>query len=700
MIWGGKLESFLLKKLAAFGVFFRKIFAAKSCAFFGTLAIVALSILIRSARDIGHDSGAYLDMAAKLLVGGKYYQDFFESNFPLSLCITVIPVFFAKIFATSPIVASEIFVNLVGISAIYFSAKILERSNISKDRTTFNLIVLSFAVGFFLRTFTLQFNEFATKSTYLLAFAIPYISYQFLNQTKKSDQILIGTLAALLFCLKPHYGMLAIVFELAKLLEKKSLKPAFCLRNYTTISLLIFYLLILFKCFPDFIAALPALSESYYNTYSSSIAARFFFMLHEDLFPVFLLIFLSFFLVRQNHFLRPLFLASLASGFLIILEMIAGYDQRFAFYSLSLPLLVLLGVLLLKNNHINWRRDGVILLIILIGSQFDPTIFAKVVFNSGAFWWVMALILSAKWREILSKEKTKTPAVMLSLSKHDSGHGLESCFDRLSMTAEFLLPHNLFSWLYFIGLTILTISLTARKEYNDWPWLFATIILILLIIFYQKLHEKTYGKKEFSAFSSAVITIIFAYLLSLHLVGIFNLNSSRAYSYKSPNDLNNQIIAQIKSATHETDEITIISSRIAATYPVSNYTKKSNHLPSLHLGPLYEKISGSNKTSESDSYLFSKLKEQIGRGENKLIFVEKNQISFDRCAINFLEYYLRDHEFKKVFLQNYVFLNQIITLQKAEKEVKFFDDKKTLELPQSADFIDAEVEVYIRKNDQ
>ncbi len=675
LIWGSKLENFLLKKLTALGIFFSKIFAAKSCAFFGTLAIVAVSILIRSTRDIGHDSGAYLDMAAKLLAGGKYYQDFFESNFPLALCITVIPVFFAKIFAISPIIASEIFVNLVGISAIYFSAKILERSNISKDRTTFNLIILSFAVGFFLRTFTLQFNEFATKSTYLLAFAIPYISYQFLNQTKKSDQILIGILAALLFCLKPHYGILVIVFELTKLLEKKSIKPAFCLRNYTTISLLLFYLLILFKCFPDFIAALPALSDSYYRTYSSTLTVRFFFMLREDLFPVFLLIFLSFFLVKQNQFLRPLFLASLASGFLIILEMIAGYDQRFAFYSLSLPLLLLLGVLLLKNNYINWRRDGVILLIILIGSQFDATIFAKVVFNSGAFWWVMVLILSAKWREIL-----KTPKVPISL--------------------QFLLPHNLFSWLYFIGLTILTISLTAQKEYNDWPWLFATIILILLIIFYQKLHEKTYGKKEFSAFSSAVITIIFAYLVSLHLVGIFNLNSSRAYIYKSPNNLNNQIVRQIKSATRENDEIVIISNRIAATYPVSNYTKKSNHLPSLHLSPLYEKISGSNKMSESDNYLFSRLKQQIERKENKLIFVQKNQISFDRCAINFLEYYLRDPEFKKVFLENYVFLNQIITLQKAEKEVKFFDDNKTLELPQSTDFIDAEVEVYIKKNDQ
>jgi hypothetical protein len=253
---------------------------------------------------------------------------------------------------------------------------------------------------------------------------------------------------------------------------------------------------------------------------------------------------------------------------------------------------------------------------------------------------------------------------------------------------------------YFIGLTILTISLTARKEYNDWPWLFATIILILLIIFYQKLHEKTYSKKEFSAFSSAVITIIFAYLLSLHLVGIFNLNSSRAYSYKSPNNLNNQIVEQIKSATRENDEIAIISNRIAATYPVSNYIKKSNPLPSLHLSPLYEKISGSNKMSESDNYLLSRLKQQIERRENKLIFVQKSQISFDRCAINFLEYYLRDPEFKKVFLENYVFLNQLITLQKAEKEVKFFDDKKALELPQSTDLIDAEVEVYIKKNDQ
>ena len=154
LILGKKIENFLLKKLASLGVFLNKIFAAKSCALFGFLAIFALSIFLRSTRNIGHDSGAYLEIAAKILAGGKYYQDFFTNTFPLAFCFTLIPVFLAKIFAISPIVAAEIFVNLVGILTIYFSAKILARSDVSKDRASFNLIILSFAAAFFLRFFT------------------------------------------------------------------------------------------------------------------------------------------------------------------------------------------------------------------------------------------------------------------------------------------------------------------------------------------------------------------------------------------------------------------------------------------------------------------------------------------------------------------------------------------------------------------
>lgn len=216
LILGKKLEWFLLKKLAVFGQFLSHIFTAKHSTFFGCLTIVAISIIAQSTRDIGHDSSVYLDVIQKMLNGGKYYYDFFENNLPLSFLFTAIPYSLAKFFHGNSIIFLEIFINLVGITSIYSSVKILKRSETYNSQPIFNLIIFGFATGFFLRVFTLQYNEFATKSTYFIAFAIPYISYHCLESSalKNRDQIISGTLAALLFCLKPNYGILVIAFEI------------------------------------------------------------------------------------------------------------------------------------------------------------------------------------------------------------------------------------------------------------------------------------------------------------------------------------------------------------------------------------------------------------------------------------------------------------------------------------------------------
>jgi hypothetical protein len=650
LILGKKLEIFLLKKLSNFGIFLNKIFAAKSCALFGFLAIFVLSIFLRSRRDIGHESAIYIEVATKILSGQQNYQQFFTNNFPLAFYFTVIAVFLAKIFAISPIIAAEIFVNLIGVLTIYSSAKILKRSSVSKDQTIFNLIILSFAGGFFLRFFTLQFNEFATKSTYFLAFALPYISYHFLksSELKKSDQILIGTLAALLACLDWHYAILVIAFEATKICQKKS---AFCIRNFTTISLLIFYVVLAFKTFPSLI-----LTQQFYPE------KNLFLLLRQDIFAVFLLIFLSFSVVKKNSFLQPLFLTSLALGLMIISQMSAKFDQRFAFYSLSLPLIILLVFELHKSRYINWRRDFVVLTLILTVPQFDRQIFDKLILNLGAFWWLMVLILSKKWRQNFNK------------SYPFQG----------SAATQFFLPHNTFSWLCFLGLAALSISLSSNKNFNNLSWVFSTVILILVINFYQNLHHKNCDKKEFSTLTASTIFLIISYLISLQISAI-TVSSSQ---------LNQDMMRVIKNIGD--GEVTIISNEISTTYPLINYAKKTNNLPSPQLDLLYQ----FDKKNEAKTYLFSKLKQQIERHENKLIFIKKVSNDKDLCSIEFLEYYFRDPNFKKTFLQNYVFLNRIISLKKTEKEVQFFDEEKTLEMPQSTEFIDQEFEIYVRKNDR
>ena len=665
LILGKKLEDFLLDKIFKIGGFLKKVIATKSCAFFGSFVIIALSILIRSTRDIGHDSAACLEITQKFLNGGKYYFDFFENNLPLVFYFLSLAQIPAKFFAINPIIALEIFTNLVGILALYFTAKILKRSPAIKDQTTFNIIILAFAWGFFLRVFTLPFNEFGTKSTFYLALAMPYISFWLLERPKKSDQIIAGIIAALIFCLKPHYGILVIVFELVRLFEKKSIKPIFRLQNYVTFALLVFYLVFLFLHFPDYIAAIPSFSKIYFNGHF-----YIFFAIKEDVLPFVFLMVLCFSFIKKTVLLKTFFIASLASIMVVISELVGGIDQRFAFYSLSLPFFILLFVEIVKNNYINWRRDFLALLLIFLIPQFDKTIFTAIIFNLGAFWWIFAMILSVKWRDILKNENLQTGGFF----------------------GRYFLQRNFISWLCFSALTIFTIVLLFNKKTADLSWFLSTIILILLVRFYQNLYQKFFATKKFSQFSACIIFIVFSYFLSLHVFAIFDQSHATNYA-------NDEMIKTVKNNTKNDDEIEVIANTILGTYPMINYAGKQNKLPSLQLFFLYEKINNKSKINNVENYLFLRIKEQMLNPKNQLLFIENKVTHIDNlCAIGFLEYYFYDPEFKKIFLQNYTFLNRIIQYKNLDKKIELYADEKNLNISKSSRIIDREIEVYVRKN--
>lgn len=670
LILGSKFEDFLLKKISILASFFARVFSSQSTALIGSTIIFFISVFIRSTRDIGQDSGLYLEVTQKLLNGGKYYIDFFENNLPLSYFFTAIPIFLARIFGVSQIIALEIFVNLIGIFTIYFSAKILLRSEISKDRAVFNLFVLTIAAGFFLRIFTLQFNDFGTKSTYFLAFAFPYLAYQFLSETqlKKTDQIFLGVLAALLICLKPHYGILIAAFEGKKIYQQKSLKPFFSLQNFVTFFLITFYVAILFVCFSDYIKAIPAFASLYFDS-------RYFYLifpLKEDIYPLLLLLFPCFFLREKFSFLRPLFLTSLVFCIVLATELTGVYDQRVLLYSLSLPLVSLLILVLIRDQQINWHRDFITLLLILLIPQFDRSFFVTTAFNICAFWWILVLANLQKWRKIISIKD------------------LQKC----GSLRHIFLPREPLSWFCFSLFVVFTIKLSATRTTNNLAWGFSAIIFVLLVNFYHNLERKFVSREKFSLLSASVIFVVLSYFVSLQLAAIFN-----EHEYKSPNSVNDRV-AEISQKYLSADEnFVMISGRILGSYPMRNYLEKTNFLPASQLQNLYVKIDNHDAMSKVDSYLFSRLKDQINNPKNKLLFVEDRGLpASDSCRISFMEYYLRDSEFRKILTKNYKFLERIIAIKPAEKSVNFFSDQqvKSYSLV-DGDKIKREIEVYVRK---
>lgn len=669
LVLGQKLENFLLKKLAVISGFFKQVFAAKSCAFLGAFLIILISIFVRSSRDLGHDSAAVLEISGKLLNGGKYYQDFFEYNLPLGPILLTLPHFLARLFSINLFFAAEIFTNLVGIFSLYFSARILSRADFSKDRTVFNLIILSFATGFFLRIFTLQYNEFATKSTFFLAFVFPYISFHLLEEKKlkNSDQVFTGLLAALLFALKPHYGILVIIFECKKLFEKKSLKSGFCLRNYITLFALIFYLLLILKFFPQYLQSISLMSDAYYSHFDWNVLMI---SLRENLFSIWLLIFLCFQKIRNDKILLQFFYVVLAVSLVILSEILGGFDQKFILYSLALPLLSLLLLSMIRNNEIDFRKNGIFIILILMVTPFDFNNFFTIALNLAVFWWIFVLVLSSKWRKKISPEN-----------------------------ASIIMPADLASWAHFLSLAAFTIYLSFTK-FAEISWIISAAIFVYLLLFYQKNFQEFYHTKKLPLLSVVAIFLVITNFLVMHLSAIFNLKiCDPCNRYKTPNFFSEQFIKNSKAYSAADENIISIAQLIPTTYPMMSYAGKKNPLPFLQFPLLFSEISKhQDRTETARQYFISRIKEQLKDKKTKLIYIEiLDGAGNNSCQITLLEFLLRDQEFKKIFTKNYKFLNRIIERKIPQKNVAFFSEDQAVELDLAPQIIDRDVEIYIRK---
>ena len=144
--------------------------------------------------------------------GGRYYYDFFESNFPLSFYFYALQYKISVLLGISPIIMSEIVINSLALLSILWSAQILKRSTISDNSAHFNLIIISFFLSFFLRANAIQLGEFGTKTSLLLICLYPYISFSFERKVafEKSELIGRGILMGLMPCIKPHYLVFSI----------------------------------------------------------------------------------------------------------------------------------------------------------------------------------------------------------------------------------------------------------------------------------------------------------------------------------------------------------------------------------------------------------------------------------------------------------------------------------------------------------
>ena len=266
LIYGKKIEDYFGKNLKIFLNYSKTLFNNEFFGFFCCFSIVLLSLYKRSTIDIGQDSGLYLEIAQKILDGKKYYYDFFEFNFPLSFLLLTPPVYVANLLNISPIIIADYYINLLAILSLIWAYKILKNSQKIKSQTELNILIICFTAGFFIRGKTLIFNEFLTKTSFLLIFFYPFFSYYFygVEKLKKIQKIYLGILSGFIISVKPNFIFLVAFFEIYRIFKLRNIKSLFEIHNLVCAFFVILYATLIFIFFKSFVENFSYMMTIYY----------------------------------------------------------------------------------------------------------------------------------------------------------------------------------------------------------------------------------------------------------------------------------------------------------------------------------------------------------------------------------------------------------------------------------------------------
>ena len=671
LILGKKIEKFFLKKLKKLQKFSYLIANSKNFTPISSCLIIALSLFIQSSRDIGHSSAYYLEVAQKMFEGGKYYQDFFSINLPLSFWLILIPVFLANILDISPIFSCVIFVNLLAILSLICFKNIVKKRLSPQWRQSFNFTIFIFSSLLFLAPATLYFNNFFTENAFFLIFLLPYFAYQLLEKPTKSQQIISAILAGLIFCLKANYLIVILLFELQKFFKKNHSDKLFLLRNGVTFAVIAIYFLAIFLFQGHYFSNFSVILQNNFNSFSSASPV----IIREDIFPILLFFALAFPLLKKNFLLRQFYLLLLAAILIVILQGQGHLDQRFIIHSLALPALAVNIFYLIREGYFDLKKYWMALFAFGLIAQFDSYNIFNLLLDICSFWFVFVIIFYFKNKKTYSaknkRKKIYLPDSIFALSNNNSR-------------------------VIFVLLSALTILLNFYQHTFFIAWLIAAILFIYFAIFAQRTYRDNLAKKRLSFFSTLIITLVFSYFISAQISAILNVTSFHqlAASYKSPNFSNEQIIKFTKKYAGK-KSILIVSNEIQDAYPALIYLNKKNHFPNSQMTSLFRRITRPNQEYlAGEKYLLESLKEQLSNKNNKLLFV-KNFTK--QCQISFLEYYLRDAQFRKIFLKNYRFLNRIIATKNSQNEVSFYKNDFDQIDQKTSNKITQDIEVYVRK---
>lgn len=635
------------------------IFNSKKLVIFGSISIIAASIFVSFSRDIGLYSALIIDLTNLLAVDSKSFYDFAKNSSPLIFYINLIPHFASKILNIDIVVSYIIFGKIIGAISIYIAVIILQRTNIYLNIPYYNIVILSFSCGYFLRIFNLNLNEFNNESNYFLALFFPYICYQLIDKKNivKRDEIIMGALSFIMMAININYIFLIVGCEIVRAISGKSILRLFDLHNILAIFLIILY------------------QSLVINNFNIEISSKFYLYNFKHHFALLSLIYLIFYKeISKDKILRFFITLSIISFIALLGDNPAKFDQISIFYSLSFSAIFLILYYFIKSQQGRFIKNWFFIVVLIMLPIISQQHYHDIIINLPNLWWFFAFFIAFKYKKYRANILTsKISAIILPVRRNE--------------------------WLlFFLNLTIL-LYLSYHHILYVIVWIINIYFFYFLIIC-DKGYDLQLKKNKSSKIYILVIVAIFSQIFGLIAQGFtVNNNDNLATKLKSPNFVNDQIMRNIKSYTKE-DRVVIIGDKIYDRYPIIKYLSEQQNLKEISYNVLYDRIAG--KKDYNDKIEENQLSNLIAAiaNKNEMIIVKNYDDNYRRnCQISFLEFYLRNKTFRDIFIKNYKFVNRVTDYQKQDPKITI---NKKSELQEKLDqngfmTIIKDYEIYIKK---
>ncbi len=658
--------------------------ASKSFFVLSSALVLIFSIFVISSKDIGSDSGIYIDIGRKFAEGGKYYDQIFESNFPLNFYIYAFEYRISQVTKIHPVILSQICIYIFFFICLFCCLRIIKKTTIYDDKIFVNLLFLIFFIGFFLRHPSIELNELGTKSTFFMLFFFPYLLYslELKIDLSRKDLIYRGILMGLIPCFKPNYAIVVIGIELFKFFENKTWRFIFRLDHLVAllVGLAMLDWMIFFE--KEYFQFMIPMWREFYGPYSDiNIFIERIKRLYLIIIPCLGICFLYLSRIKDlSYNLKINFIAFISALLMLTSEGLASIDQVS-----NLFLIIFIFCLFFFYNKtlisiLNIAKNKFIFFSLVIVSIADYSSIQTAIFGVYSVFWCLWILVPVYAIYYLRQKKISS-----------------------SEFIKFIILYLLFC----VTLYYLIIK-------HDLELIAIYCIIFNFTICY--LYETRINLKQSANFS----LISFTMIISVPIMLFFNLTNSVLAVFKKDSFTNSlfessdKLYYYIKKyAPNKNDQILVFTNKsYILKFPNYNYLGKENKIKSsTHFFINYRLIKKTNINKESsyiftpnefnifflDKYFYDQMIDSLQSDEYKLIFLAGSLEGL--CSMPFIEYLAMVKQYKKLLNDNFQYVDSINIIQyhdNYEQNQTFEINGKNYKLIDEK-FINTSIEIYARK---